>query len=75
VVRRGDNLSVISRRIGTTVRTLMKINGLRRGRIHPGQRLKFYPRTTRAQAVSKKRSLASKSPKKKRSPRRAKAKR
>lgn len=42
VVRRGDNLSGISRRIGISTRTLMKINGLRRGRIHPGQRLKYY---------------------------------
>jgi membrane-bound lytic murein transglycosylase D len=56
VVRRGDNLSVISRRIGTTVRTLMKINGIRRGRIHPGQRLKFYPVTTSASRHSKKSS-------------------
>lgn len=43
VVRRGDNLSNISRRTGTSPRTLMKINGLRKGKIHPGQRLKFYP--------------------------------
>jgi membrane-bound lytic murein transglycosylase D len=42
VVRRGDNLGSISRHIGISTRTLMKINGLRRGRIHPGQRLKFY---------------------------------
>lgn len=54
VVRRGDNLSIISRRIGTTVRTLMKINGIRRGRIHPGQRLKYYPVTTSAEGRSKK---------------------
>ncbi len=43
IVRRGDNLSTISKHIGISTRTLMKINGLRRGRIHPGQRLKFYP--------------------------------
>lgn len=43
VVRRGDNLSNISKRTGTSPRTLMKINGLRKGKIHPGQRLKFYP--------------------------------
>jgi membrane-bound lytic murein transglycosylase D len=42
VVRRGDNLGSISRHIGISTRTLMKINGLRRGRIHPGQRLKYY---------------------------------
>ncbi|HEY8279103.1 MAG TPA: transglycosylase SLT domain-containing protein [Bdellovibrionota bacterium] len=48
VVRRGDNLASISRRIGISTRTLMKINGLRRGRIHPGQRLKFYAPPTAA---------------------------
>lgn len=42
VVRRGDNLGNISKRTGTSARTLMKINGLRKGRIHPGQRLKYY---------------------------------
>ncbi len=42
VVRRGDNLGTISKQIGISARTLMKINGLRKGRIHPGQRLKFY---------------------------------
>jgi membrane-bound lytic murein transglycosylase D len=42
VVRRGDNLSSISRHIGISTRTLMKINGMRRGHIHPGQRLKYY---------------------------------
>lgn len=42
VVRRGDNLSGISKRLGMSVRTLMKINGLRKGKIHPGQRLKYY---------------------------------
>lgn len=48
VVRRGDNLSAISKRIGTSVRTLMKTNGIRRGKIHPGQRLKYYPPNTSA---------------------------
>lgn len=42
VVRRGENLTAISRRLGISVRTLMKMNGLRKGRIHPGQRLKYY---------------------------------
>lgn len=42
IVRRGDNLSSISKRIGISTRSLMKINGLRRGRIHPGQRLKYF---------------------------------
>lgn len=60
VVRRGDSLSQISRKIGTSVRTLMKINGIRRGRIHPGQRLKFYPVSTSAKGKSSKRAIASK---------------
>jgi membrane-bound lytic murein transglycosylase D len=65
VVRRGDNLYTISRRIGTSVRTLMKVNGLRRGRIHPGQRLKFYSRSSRprhsrnARSSARRRSVAS----------------
>jgi membrane-bound lytic murein transglycosylase D len=64
VVRRGDNLSSISRKIGTTVRTLMKINGIRRGRIHPGQRLKYYPLTTSAEKRREKtREVASRKPK------------
>jgi membrane-bound lytic murein transglycosylase D len=51
VVRRGDNLSTISRRLGISVRSLMKINGLRRGRIHPGQRVKYYgPGSTSARS-------------------------
>ncbi len=45
IVRRGDNLAVIAKRIGVSARTIMKVNGLRRGRIHPGQRLKYYPPT------------------------------
>jgi len=59
VVRRGDNLSQISRKIGTSVRTLMKINGIRRGRIHPGQRLKFYPPSTRVKGKTSSRAIAS----------------
>ncbi len=65
VVRRGDNLSTISKRIGTSVRTLMKTNGIRRGKIHPGQRLKYYPPNSNAlQDGSAKRSVASKKKKK-----------
>jgi membrane-bound lytic murein transglycosylase D len=61
VVRHGDNLYTISKHIGISVRTLMKINGIRRGRIHPGQRLKYYNAgTTSAQAPAKRsRRLAS----------------
>lgn len=62
VVRRGENLSMISKRLGISVRTIMKVNGLRRGRIHPGQRLKYYSansanvqsKTSRAIASDKK---------------------
>jgi LysM repeat protein len=39
VVRRGDNLSTIARRQGTTVTALRSANGLRSDRIQPGQRL------------------------------------
>lgn len=61
IVRRGDNLASISRNIGISARTLMKINGLRRGRIHPGQRLKYYsPGTATAEEEAK--------PKKRREP-------
>lgn len=59
VVRRGDNLSSISKRLGVSVRTIMKTNGIRRGKIHPGQRLKYLPRTTSAEKRSKKRNVAS----------------
>lgn len=57
IVRRGDNLAVISKRIGVSARTIMKVNGLRRGKIHPGQRLKYYPPT--ASDAKSKRGLAS----------------
>jgi membrane-bound lytic murein transglycosylase D len=69
VVRRGDNLYTISKHIGISVRTLMKINGIRRGKIHPGQRLKYYnsPTTTTARAKKRSRSVASEKVKRKRS--------
>ena len=54
VVRRGDNLGNISKRTGTSARTLMKINGLRKGRIHPGQRLKYYKPPASAEDEEKK---------------------
>lgn len=40
VVRRGQNLSSIARRYGTTVNNLKRLNGLRSSRIYAGQRLK-----------------------------------
>ncbi len=39
VVRRGENLSTISRRYGTTVAAVRRANGLRGSVIQPGQRL------------------------------------
>lgn len=61
VVRKGDSLYTISKHIGISVRTLMKINGIRRGRIHPGQRLKYYnpATTTTARSEKKNRRVAS----------------
>jgi membrane-bound lytic murein transglycosylase D len=64
VVRRGENLSTISKRIGISTRTLMKINGLRRGRIHPGQRLKYYPSAVDDEAPRKKKNRKPSSKKK-----------
>ena len=40
-VRRGDNLAVIAKKFGTTIRAIKKENGLRSGRILTGQRLRM----------------------------------
>ena len=40
-VRRGDSLSVIAQRFGTSVGAIKRMNGLRGSRIHPGQVLKL----------------------------------
>ena len=40
-VRRGDSLSLIARRFGTSVAAIQRMNGLRGSRIHPGQVLKL----------------------------------
>lgn len=40
-VRRGDSLSAIARRFGTSVGAIKRMNGLRGSRIHPGQVLKL----------------------------------
>lgn len=40
-VRRGDSLSVIAQRFGTSVAAIRRMNGLRGSRIHPGQVLKL----------------------------------
>jgi membrane-bound lytic murein transglycosylase D len=37
IVRKGENLSVIARRYGTTVSALMRLNGLKKQVIYPGQ--------------------------------------
>lgn len=63
VVRRGDNLASISKQVGISARTLMKINGLRKGRIHPGQRLKYYaPQSAPAAAEQDKPQKRSREP-------------
>ena len=49
VVRPGDNLSVIARRYGTTPAAIMKLNGLRKPMIFPGQELLV---NSRARSVS-----------------------
>lgn len=63
VVRKGENLTNISKRLGISVRTLMKVNGIKRSRIHPGMRLK-YINSTSAKRDEKSRSLASSAKKK-----------
>ena len=39
VVRRGETLSGIARKTGTSVSALMRMNGLKKAVIHPGQEL------------------------------------
>jgi membrane-bound lytic murein transglycosylase D len=51
VVKNGDSLFTISKGMGISVRTLMKVNGLRRSRIHPGQRLKVYTKDNKSAAA------------------------
>jgi len=40
-VKTGDNLGAIAKKKGTTVKILMKKNGLKTARLKPGQRIKF----------------------------------
>ncbi len=42
-VKRGENLTRIAQRYGTTVRSIRNINNLRSSRIYPGQRLSINP--------------------------------
>ena len=53
-VRKGQNLSRIARRYGTSVRKLKRLNRLRTSRIFAGQRLKVSGGRTRSKSVSSK---------------------
>lgn len=47
VVRRGDTLSQIAESLGISLRSLKRLNHIRRSRIHHGQRLKYYTSRSR----------------------------
>jgi membrane-bound lytic murein transglycosylase D len=53
-VRRGQNLSTIARRYGTSVAKLKKLNGLRRSQIYVGQKLKLRGPTKKLKVARKK---------------------
>nr|WP_083837968.1 LysM peptidoglycan-binding domain-containing protein [Pedobacter agri] len=40
-VKAGDNLGAIAKKKGTTVKSLMKRNGLKKVNLKPGQKIKF----------------------------------
>lgn len=40
-VKSGDNLSIIAKKKGTTVKSLMQKNGIKKANLKPGQRIKF----------------------------------
>lgn len=50
VVRQGDNLSVIARRYGTTPAVIMRLNGLKKPLIFPGQELLVNARSATTKA-------------------------
>jgi LysM repeat protein len=54
VVRAGDNLSVIAKRYGTTPASIMRINGLKKPLIFPGQELLVNSRGRSASSGAKK---------------------
>ena len=54
VVRAGDNLSVIAKRYGTTPAAIMRINGLRKPLIFPGQELLVNARARSTSSPTKK---------------------
>ncbi|HET9107262.1 MAG TPA: LysM peptidoglycan-binding domain-containing protein [Steroidobacteraceae bacterium] len=54
VVRTGDTLWSIAHRHGMSVKTLLSLNGLRRGEIlHPGERLRLYTHEARGGRVAR----------------------
>ena len=66
-VRRGDSLSVIAQRFGTSIAAIKRMNNLRGSRIHPGQVLKLSepakaPEKTAGPAASAKVEAQSQSP-------------
>ena len=52
-VKRGDNLTVLARRFGTSVRTLRSVNKLRSSRIYPGQKIKIPAKGKRVHIVKR----------------------
>ena len=53
VVRRGDNLSLIARRAGTTPAAIMRLNGLKKPLIFPGQELLMRAMVTPSRSAAK----------------------
>jgi LysM repeat protein len=45
-VRRGENLTMIAKRYGTSVKRIKRLNGMRSGTIYVGQKLKLMPGNT-----------------------------
>jgi membrane-bound lytic murein transglycosylase D len=77
VVKKGETLSGIAKRYGTSVNTLMRLNGMRKGLIHPGQRIVVSGSPARAKSSTARRSptrIASATTKKKPSSAKASAK-
>ena len=66
-VRRGESLGAIARRYDTTPARLMRINGLRKPVIFPGQTLLLAGKASRSSKAEKPRAAAGKSVSKKRS--------
>jgi peptidoglycan lytic transglycosylase D len=56
VVKKGETLSGIAKRYGTSVSTLMRLNGMRKGLIHPGQRIVVSGSPARARSTSARRT-------------------